>query len=43
MINFCYAMRKIGITVIFYITSSSINAAIIPEDIEVHYKTFIED
>lgn len=43
MINFCYAMRKIGITVIFYITSSSINATIIPEDIEVHYKTFIED
>jgi len=43
MINFCYAMRKIGITVIFYITSASINAAIIPDDIEVHYKTFIEE
>ncbi len=43
MINFCYALRKIGITVIFYITSASINATIIPDDIEVHYKTYLED
>ena len=43
MINFTYAMRRIGITVIYYITSSNINASIIPEDIEVHYKTYVED
>lgn len=43
MINFCYAMRKLGVTVVFYITSASINATIIPEDIEVHFKTYLED
>lgn len=43
MINFYYAMRKEGVTVIFYITSANINAAIIPEDIEVHFKTYRED
>lgn len=43
MINFCYALRKIGITVIFYITSASSNALIIPEDIEVHFKTYTEE
>lgn len=43
MINFYYAMRKMGITVIFYITSTSINATIIPDDIEVHYKTYVEE
>jgi len=43
MINFCYALRKIGITVIFYITSTSINATIIPDDIEVHFKSYLEE
>ncbi len=43
MINFCYALRKIGITVIFYITSASMNATIIPEDIEVHFKTYLDE
>ncbi|MBE6725527.1 MAG: DUF58 domain-containing protein [Ruminococcaceae bacterium] len=43
MINFAYAMRRIGIAVVFYITSTNLNAAVIPEDIEVHYKTFVED
>ncbi len=43
MIHFCYAMRKLGIEVIFYITSSNLNAAIIPDDIEVHFKTFVEE
>ncbi|MBR5741379.1 MAG: hypothetical protein IKX91_02380 [Firmicutes bacterium] len=43
MIHFTYAMRRLGITVIYYITSANINAAIIPEDIEVHYKTYTED
>ena len=43
MINFAYAMRRIGVTVVFYITSTNLNAAVIPEDIEVHYKTFVEE
>ena len=43
MINFTYAMRKAGVSVIFYITTSSQNAAIIPEDIEVHFKTYREE
>ncbi len=38
MINFCYSMKKIGISVIFYITTSGTNAMLIPEDIEVHFK-----
>ncbi|MBE6541328.1 MAG: DUF58 domain-containing protein [Ruminococcaceae bacterium] len=42
MINFCYNMRRMGITVIFYITTSQ-NALIIPSDIEVHFKTHIEE
>ena len=42
MINFCYSLRKVGINCIFYITSASINASIIPDDIEVHYKSYIE-
>lgn len=42
MINFYYAMKKYGINIIFYITSASINAQIIPDDIEVHFKTYIE-
>lgn len=43
MINFCYAMRKNGVNVMFYITSASINAEIIPDDIEVHYRTYASD
>ena len=43
MINFTYAMRKMGVTVIFYITSTSINAHIIPEDIEVHFRTYTDE
>ncbi len=43
MINFYYAMRKVGVNVVFYITSASINAVIIPDDIEVHFKTYIEE
>lgn len=42
MINFCYSLRQAGVNCIFYITSASINAAIIPDDIEVHFKTYIE-
>lgn len=42
MINFCYNLRKLGIHMIFYITSTSSNALIIPDDIEVHFKTFID-
>jgi len=42
MINFCYTMRKLGITVIFYITTTFNNAKIIPEDIEVHFKAYKE-
>ncbi len=43
MIQFCYTMRKMGITVIFYITTTSQNAAIIPNDIEVHFKAYKEE
>ena len=43
MINFTYALRKAGISVIYYITSASINATIIPDDIEVHFKTYTEE
>ena len=43
MINFAYAMRRIGITVVFYITSTNLNASVIPDDIEVHYKTFVNE
>ncbi len=40
MIQFCYAMRRQGITVIFYITTTSSNAQFIPDDIEVHFKAY---
>lgn len=40
MIQFCYAMRRQGITVIFYITTTANNAQIIPDDIEVHFKAY---
>ena len=43
MINFAYAMRRLGIAVVFYITSTNLNVSLIPDDIEVHYKTFVED
>lgn len=43
MINFAYALRSSGISCIFYITSASNNAMIIPDDIEVHFKTYKED
>lgn len=43
MINFCYALRKVGITVVFYITTVNMNATIIPDDIEVHFKSYLED
>ena len=42
MIQFCYAMRRQGITVIFYITTTSSNAQFIPDDIEVHFKAYKE-
>ena len=40
MIQFCYAMRRQGITVIFYITTTANNAQFIPDDIEVHFKAY---
>ncbi len=40
MIQFCYAMRKLGVTVVFYITTTSQNAQMIPDDIEVHFKAW---
>lgn len=40
MIQFCYAMRRQGITVIFYITTTSNNAQWIPDDIEVHFRAY---
>ena len=42
MINFCYMLRQRGVRCIFYITSSNINASIIPDDIEVHYRTYTD-
>ena len=42
MIQFCYAMRRQGITVVFYITTTSSNAQFIPDDIEVHFKAYRE-
>ncbi len=42
MIQFCYAMRRQGITVIFYITTTYNNALLIPNDIEVHFKAYKE-
>ena len=43
MINFAYSLRSAGISCMFYITSASSNAMIIPDDIEVHFKTYIDD
>lgn len=40
MIHFCYTMRRQGITVIFYITTTSNNAQFIPDDVEVHFKAY---
>lgn len=40
MINFHAMMKSVGVRVIFYVTTSSHNAAIIPEDVEVWFKTF---
>ena len=37
MINFCYNLRRMGIHMVFYITST--NNSLIPDDIEVHFKT----
>ena len=42
MINFAYLLRSNGISCVFYITSASSNAMIIPNDIEVHFKTYVE-
>lgn len=42
MINFYYAMRTAGIDVIFYITSAVHNAAVIPDDVPVIFKTYFE-
>ncbi len=43
MIQFCYTMRRLGVTVIFYITTTSQNAQMIPDDIEVHFKAHKEE
>ena len=43
MIHFAYAMKRVGVTVLFYITSTNLNAAIIPEDIEVRYRTHSDE
>ena len=43
MINFAYSLRSAGISCMFFITSASSNAMIIPDDIEVHFKTYIDD
>ncbi len=43
MINMCYTLRRMGINCIFYITSANSNALIIPDDIEVHFKTYLEE
>ncbi len=43
MIHFAYAMRRIGVDVIFYITSAVGNAAVIPDDITVFFKTHFEE
>ncbi len=42
MINFAYLLRSIGVSCVFYITSASSNAMIIPSDLEVHFKTYTE-
>lgn len=40
MLNFHAVMRKIGVRVVFYITTSNQNAPVIPEDVEVWFKTY---
>lgn len=40
MINFHAAMKRSGVRVVFYITSTSKNAPIIPEDVEVWFRTY---
>ncbi len=42
MINLCYNLRTMGIRMIFYITTTNANASVIPDDIEVHFKTHTE-
>ncbi len=42
MINFFYVMRNMGLDVIFYITGTSNNAPIIPEDIPVFFRTNLD-
>ena len=41
MINFHQIMRNQGVNVMFYITTANQNALMIPDEIEVYYKTFI--
>lgn len=43
MINFAYALKNRGISCLFYITGASDNAMIIPNDIEVYFKTYVDD
>jgi hypothetical protein len=40
MLNFHAVMRKIGVRVVFYITTTNQNAPVIPEDVDVWFKTF---
>ncbi len=40
MINFHNEMRRNGVHVIFYVTTTNRNADIIPPDVEVYFKTF---
>lgn len=42
MIHLARLLRQNGIHITFYITSTINNASIIPEDIEVHFKTYLE-
>ena len=43
MINFSYVMKRSGVDVIFYVTTSNNNAEIIPEDVTVYFKTNLEE
>ena len=40
MLNFHALMRKNGVRVVFYVTTANQNAAIIPDDVEVWFKTY---
>jgi len=40
MINFHAAMKKAGVRVIFFVTGTSKNAPIIPEDVEIWFRTY---